>query len=363
MRVLIIGAGPTGLTAAVELARQGLEAHVIDRRDNQSTWSRAVGIIPKSLELLEPSGVTGKLLAEATKLQRVCMYRNTTRIFDINIRPSPDKVQYGHDYILGLAQDRTESILADVARALGATIDYGVELKDLYDDGRHVTATVSTGPGLADFEYGKYDYLIGADGIKSTVRESLGLDYPGFELPETWSIADVDSDDWQNAGAATICQLPKGKVAVVVPLEAARYRVISNTEDALKALPLKLNVKTIRREGSFKIHIRQVEQYSKGRVYLAGDAAHCHSPVGGRGMNLGIADACDLAERMVEGNLTGYSDARHEEGKRVIGFSESARKTMTSSNPFTRLMVRVVLKTVQAFPTLQRRVSVQVLYG
>ena len=361
MRVLIIGAGPTGLTAAVELARRGIDAHVIDRRDATSTYSRAVGITPKSLEMLEASGVTEKLLAEAMKLKTVRLYRNAEKIFDLEV--AVEEVQYGYDFILGLAQDRTEDILADAARALGATIDYGAELKDLHDNGRRVTATVSTGGDLPDFEYGSFDYVIGADGVGSKTRELLGLGYPGIELPETWSIADVDADDWQNPGAFTICQLDGGKIAVVVPLEPKRYRVISNTSDALKTLPLKMDSKNIRRQGTFKIHIRQVDQYQKGRVFLAGDAAHCHSPVGGRGMNLGIADSVELARRMEEGGLEGYSDARHAEGKLVIGFSEGGRKTMTSANPFTRLMVRAVLKTVQVFPSLQRRVSKQVLYG
>ena len=119
----------------------------------------------------------------------------------------------------------------------------------------------------------------------------------------------------------------------------------------------------IHREGTFKIHIRQVDEYQKGRAFLAGDAAHCHSPVGGRGMNLGIADSCDLARRMAEGDLENYSAARHKEGKQVIGFSEGARKTMTSANPLTRFMVLAILKTVQAIPALQRRISAQMLYG
>ena len=361
MRVLIIGAGPTGLTAAVELSRRGIETHVIDRRDAQSTFSRAVGIIPKSLELLKPSGVTDELINEGMKLQQLKFYRGTQRVLDLRVKV--DEVLYGHDFVIGLAQDRTENILAERARALGAIIDYGVELKGLDDDGRRVAATVSTSGDLSDFEIGKYDYVIGADGVSSTTRECLGLEYSGIELPETWSIADVDADNWPNSEAFTISQLPGGKIVVVVPLEPNRYRVVSNTEDALATLPIDLDVTNIRRQGKFKIQIRQVEQYSKGRVYLAGDAAHCHSPVGGRGMNLGIADACDLARRMAEGGLEDYSDIRHAEGKAVIAFSENNRKTMTSSNPFTRFMVLMVLKSLNRLPFLHTRISRQMLYG
>ncbi|MGI9371134.1 MAG: FAD-dependent monooxygenase, partial [Hyphomicrobiales bacterium] len=206
-------------------------------------------------------------------------------------------------------------------------------------------------------------YVIAADGIRSTVRGNLGIKYPGYELPETWSIADVDVKDWPNAGLFTICQLEDGKVVVVIPLEDARFRVVSNTDNALAALPLDMNVVNLRRAGAFTISVRQVEDYQKGRVFLAGDAAHCHSPVGGRGMNLGIADACDLAARLAEGTQDGYTDARHADGVGVIEGSERARKFVTSTNPLARMAFLGLLKTLSAFPALQKRFSDVVLYG
>ena len=162
-------------------------------------------------------------------------------------------------------------------------------------------------------------------------RQLLNLEFRGHDLPETWSIADVDSEDWPNADTFTLCRLSGGNVVVVVPLEHKRFRVVSNTGDALAALPLKMNATNIRRAGQFKISIRQVAKYSVGRVFLAGDAAHCHSPVGGRGMNLGIADGAELARRMVAGELDGYGDARHKVGEQVIAGSEAVRKVMTSA--------------------------------
>ena len=150
---------------------------------------------------------------------------------------------------------------------------------------------------------------------------------------------------------------------MVAPLEPTRFWVISNTGDALAALPLKMNVTNIRRAGAFKISIRQVAQYGVGRVFLVGDAAHCHSPVGGRGMNLGIADGAELARRMAEGGLEGYGEARHKVGKKTIAGSEAARKVMTSRNPVTRLLVLAVLKTVSLMPALQRQIARKILFG
>ncbi len=353
MKVLIVGAGPAGLTTAVELARRGIVSDVIDLRESGSGLSRAVGILPASLEILKPSGVTGKLLAEGMKFRQVHIYRHSSLALAL-----PLKVSGADDeFILALAQDRTETILRDVLSELGGTVRYGTELVDLCQDANKVTVEMRVG------DKAKYDYVVGADGVRSTTRELLNIDFRGHDLPETWSIADVDAEGWPNTNAFTVCQLRGGKVVVVAPLEPKRFRVISNTEDALAALPLKLNVTNIRRAGEFKISIRQAAQYGVGRVFLVGDAAHCHSPVGGRGMNLGIADGADLARRMAEGGLVGYGEARHKAGKEIIAGSEALRKVITSRNPITRALVLAVLRTASFLPALQRQFAKKILYG
>lgn len=355
LSVLIVGAGPTGLTAAVELARRGVRTKVIDRRDAQSTFSRAVGIMPRSLELLEPSGVAARLLEDGMRFRQVLLHRGSRLVLSLDLQPGTP--QHGYDFLLGLAQDRTEAHLSDALLRSGGEISYETELADFSQDDGKVTAV------MADGKTSAYDFVIGADGVHSTTRQRLGILFPGYDLPETWSIADVDAEGWPNTNAFTACQLDRGGVVVVAPLEPERFRVVSNTGDALAALPLDLKTTNIRREGQFTISVRQVENYTHGRVFLAGDAAHCHSPVGGRGMNLGIADAADLARRMVEGGLEGYSSARHADGAETIAASENARKTMTSANPLTRAVMLGGLKAVSFLPALQRRMSETILYG
>ncbi len=353
MKVLIMGAGPAGLTTAVELARRGIVSDVIDLRESGSGLSRAVGITPASLEILRPSGVTGKLLAEGMKFRQVCIYRHSSLALAL-----PLKVSGADDeFILGLAQDRTETHLREVFSGLDGTVRYGSELVDLRQTVNKVTVE------MRDGSKAEYDYVVGADGARSTTRELLNIDFRGHDLPETWSIADVDAEGWPNTNAFTVCQLSGGNVVVVVPLEPKRFRVVSNTKDALAALPLKLNVTKIRRAGEFKISIRQAARYGVGRVYLVGDAAHSHSPVGGRGMNLGIADGAELARRMAEGGLEGYGEARHKVGKETIAGSEAARKVMTSRNPVTRFLVLAVLRTASFNPALQRQFAKKILYG
>jgi len=353
MKVLIVGAGPAGLTTAVELARRGIVSDVIDLRESGSGLSRAVGFLPASLEILEHSGVTGKLLAEGMKFRQVRFYRHSSLALALPLKGSGAD----DEFILGLAQDRTETHLRDVLSELGGTVRYGTELVDLRQDANKVTVEMRDGAKA------EYDYVVGADGSRSTTRELLNIDFRGHDLPETWSIADVDAEGWPNTNSSTVCLLSGGKFVVVAPLEPQRFRLVSNTEDALAALPLKLNVTNIRRAGEFKISIRQAAQYSVGRVFLVGDAAHCHSPVGGRGMNLGIADGAELARRMVEGGLEGYGEARHKVGKEIIAGSEALRKVMTSRNPVTRFLVLAVLRTASFMPALQRQFAKKFLYG
>ena len=347
MRVLIAGAGPAGLTTAVELARLGVSATVVDRKADASTLSRAVGIMPRSLNLLAASGVSERLLAEGVKMRAVRVYSNRHRLLTIPLEGAhPD---YG--FALALAQDRTEAALRDALRGLGSEVRYATEVTGLTQSGDEVVVQTRDGAEAA------YDFVVGADGISSTVRQALGLRFDGFELPKPWSIADVDAIDWPNAESFTVCLVSGGRVAVVAPLEANRYRVVSNTPDALDTLPLDLNVTRIHRQGQFTISIRQVADYSVGRVYLVGDAAHCHSPVGGRGMNLGIADGAELASRLASGNLSGYTQSRHAAGAATIAMSERGRRAVTSANPLRRGVATTLLRVVGKTPALRRRLA------
>ena len=351
MRILIVGAGPTGLTAGVELARRGIVADIIDRKEKASTLSRAVGILPRSLDILGPSGVRERILDEGIKMRKISVYRGRSEALSFSLAGAHPKWDFG----LALAQDKTEAALHDAFVNLGGRIQYSTELKSLTQDDASVL--IKTGKGNAI----KYDYVIGADGIQSVTRKSLGIEFVGRDLPETWSIADVDAKGWENYDRFTMCMLPEGTVVVVAPLERERFRVISNTKDALETLPLDMDVKNIRRQGTFNISIRQVTDYSMGRVFLAGDAAHCHSPAGGRGMNLGIADAAELAERFENGTLDGYSESRHADGVRTIAASERIRKIVTTKKPFGQGLVRLALAIINVFPPFQKMMAKQFL--
>ena len=353
MKVVIAGAGPTGLTAALELERRGIETCIVDKRPEGSGFSRAVGIMPKSLEILTPSGVTGRLLADGIRMADFHVFLDAREAMSFSTRGADP----AYDFLLALPQDRTEAIMRERLAELGREVAFSTALVDIEQDDDGIFAIFEDGRREAA------DYLIGADGIHSAARQTLGLAYNGYDLPETWSIADVEARDWPHNNSFVVSAMQGGRVAVVAHIGPTRYRVISNTPDALETLALPLDVTEIHRQGEFNISIRQVDSYQLGRVFLAGDAAHCHSPVGGRGMNLGIADAADLARRMADGDLSGYSAARYAEGKTVIAESEGARKIITSGKISRRLLFRVALAAVNALPPLKQRAARVALRG
>ena len=199
--------------------------------------------------------------------------------------------------------------------------------------------------------------------MQSTTRENIGLKFNGVDLEETWSVADLETTDWPHRNTFNLTLLDDGKMAAIVPLNNHRIRVVANTDNALEAVPKDLNISETNRQGTFKIAVRQVNTYQRGNVFLAGDAAHCHSPVGGRGMNLGIADAVCLAQCIASDNVTAYSGERHPAGSRTIGNSERARKLLSSQKPLVRGALVSTLKLTAKSSIMQRQLIDQLLYA
>ncbi|MDF1683269.1 MAG: NAD(P)/FAD-dependent oxidoreductase [Legionellaceae bacterium] len=356
MNILIVGAGPVGLTAGVELARQGAHVEIIEKKEAGSTLSRAIGINPHSLKILEASGVTEKLLAEGIKYEAAHFYHQKKPWVTLQLNAA-SPIQYGYNFMLGLPQDRTESILSKVFTHLGGSIHYDTKLKSITQGKEGVIAKTSAGQAFS------CDYLIGADGVHSVTRQLIGIDCEYTELPEIWSIADVDADRNDLADGVSVYLLDPGKIVFIAPIGERRFRLVSNTKQVLKVIPTDLNITKIRREAEFKINIGQVKNYQKGRVFLAGDAAHAHSPVGGRGMNLGIADAADLAEKLVTGAGDEYTASRYAEGKKIIAGSEMLRKILGTTSPWRHFLVLKLFKLIAAVPALQRKFASKFLYG
>lgn len=349
MKILIVGAGPSGLTAALELTRQGIMPDIIDKKQEPSSLSRAVGIFPATMKLLEPSGVTERLEAEAIIAKNIRFHKEARQIAELKIAQFDEKFFN----LYALAQDRTEAIFSDRFHELGGRVEYGAELTGLTDNEEGVEVQINN-------ETCHYDLVIGADGAGSRVRQLMGIDFVGYDLDGHWSIADIYTDDYTSEDFCVYFKDTR-KVVIMIPIEVGRFRVISNSDDALGELPIEIPISRIKRSAKFQISVRQAETYAKGHVYLVGDAAHAHSPVGGRGMNLGIADAADLAGRIIHGGLEDYHKDRHKEGKRIINFTERGRKLVLSNSRFVRSLVFMMIGLVSRSSTLSRRAVKNIL--
>lgn len=347
MNVLIVGAGPTGLTAALKLVAKGITPEIVDAKESPSILSRAVGILPESMEHLRESGVSKRILEEGVVFEQLRINIGNTPALEVSTKdvlPS-DRLP------IGLPQNRTESIMSDILKEKGVFVTYNTKVADIETSSTNATVTFENGTRKT------YDWVIGCDGVRSTVREKVGIEYEGYELPELWSIADIDlaSEKYAKVFSAWVLRNKEHDIMVMAPIGQKRVRLVSSTPDSIKALPFELDIQNVRREGSFKISIRQASAYYKGRVLLAGDAAHAHSPVGGRGMNLGIDDAVHAVETLFTNDLHAYETERRTIATQIISSTEKIRKTLVSKNPFTRLFVRIVLFAIHTIPPIRKR--------
>ncbi|MEX1027323.1 MAG: NAD(P)/FAD-dependent oxidoreductase [Candidatus Paceibacterota bacterium] len=349
MNVLIVGAGPTGLTVALELVRQGITPEIVDAKDAPDWRSRAVVVLPRSIEILNRTGVGDRLVEEGVRITKARIHRGEKPLVDLDISELLDDSYF----LLGLAQDRTETLMSEELERRGVSVSYGTEVTSVETADESATVT------FADGSVKTYDWVVGADGVFSQVRESLGISFDGYELEEEWSIADVElntaaEDDriqaWLFAGGRSTRD-----GLVMVPIEEKRLRLVSSTSDSVAALPLELDIKETRRSGTFKISVRNASSYVRGRAVLAGDAAHAFSPVGGRGMNLGIEDAQALAHAILTGTIAQYEVERKAKATKITHSTERARKLIVSNNPFVVFGIHVVSWLIRHSRFLQKR--------
>lgn len=347
-RILIVGAGPTGLTAAVEFARRGIVPRIVDKDEGPTPLSKAVGISAHSLEILEPSGVTERLLAEGIRIRYGYIHSKRARLGAVDFSVLPHRF----NFLLSLPQSDTETIMAAILEGFGGRVDWRTKLVGLKTAGDEVGVELEGPNGR---EAVRYSHIFGADGVNSGVREALGLAFDGYTHERIWSIADVEIVDWPyEPESIQLFFHDGGDVGLIIPIGKDRFRAVSNTPDAMARIPGSYHVAHLFRDDTFHIPIRQAPTYQHGDVFLGGDAAHVHSPVGARGMNLGIEDAASFACRLADGKLDGYTAERHPVGRRWIAFSERALRFAQATNPVETAVRNLAIRVIGHLPALQR---------
>jgi 2-polyprenyl-6-methoxyphenol hydroxylase-like FAD-dependent oxidoreductase len=355
--VLVVGAGPTGLALAAQLAACGVRARLVDRGLDRVRESRALAIQPRTLEVLAGLGVTEELVACGNPAVQLRIHVPgrvlAVPLFDLGL----DDTAY--PYLLFLSQAETERVLGAYLAAAGVPVERGVELTGLSDTGDAAVATLRHRDGRDEVVPARY--VAGCDGAGSAVRGLAGIPFEGSSYPQTFVLADVDADGIE-PGAAHVFVSDSGMLFFFPLGRPAPWRLLAMRPpadrtppgapvvlDEVQALASTYTGGAVQLHGpvwmtNFRLHHRAAAHYRCGRVFVAGDAAHIHSPAGAQGMNTGIQDAVNLGWKLAQtlrgaahpALLDTYEAERAPIGKMVLRFSDRAFTIAASTNPIVR---------------------------
>ncbi|MFM0393329.1 FAD-dependent monooxygenase [Paraburkholderia phytofirmans] len=366
--VLVVGAGPVGLLLGTELQRDHVAVKVIDRMAGRGFFCKALGVTPRTLEIFDDLGIADRAIEAGVWLTGVETRVDATMVPARSMRVPEEGLPYGS---LSLAQYETEQLLEAAYAEHGGQVNYGCTLDSFTDNGDAVEAhlTGSQGESLAI----RCKWLVGCDGAHSKVRSGLGLSFEGEQYPQTFALADVDvvwpyprgpmyRFEWTDAARAkaSLVAVPirgatqRYRLSMIVPDERVASLASTDAPDfeticrlMLPLLPEGTQLSSMRWSSVYRVSHRIASAYGRGRVFIAGDAAHIHPPVGGQGMNTGLQDAHNLAWKLayVAKGLTGpalldsYPAERHPVGVEVVKSTSAALNAVLArqaANPAMR---------------------------
>jgi 2-polyprenyl-6-methoxyphenol hydroxylase-like FAD-dependent oxidoreductase len=367
--VLVIGAGPSGLTLAASLVKKGVATTVVDRQPAGANTSRAAVVNSRTLEVLEVLDVSRRLVKEGVQAPRFTIRdgRRTLIPVDFSVLPTD------YPYSLMVPQATTERLLLDRLTELGGTVLRPKTLTSVAQDADGVTAAFD------DRDVIRARYVVGADGVHSTVRKQAGIGFEGGVYQESFTLADVrlhgeaPADEvilfWATAGLTVVAPLPGDIYRIVAPVadapEAPSAAFIQRLLDERGLGAGRMVVTDVIWGSRFRIHHRVADTYRAGRLLLAGDAAHAHSPAGGQGMNLGIQDGVALADALADvlagahnAGLDVYSAARRPIAQQVVEMTD--RLTRLATLPRAARPIRnTAISLVGRIPSVQRTLAMR----
>jgi len=338
--VLVVGAGPSGLTLAASLVNKGVATTVVDRQAAGANTSRAAVVNARTLEVLADLDVSRRLVKEGVQAPRFTIRDGRRTLIPVDFSTLPTD----YPYSLMVPQATTERLLLDRLTELGGAVIRPKVLASVAQDADGVTAVFEDGDVI------RARYVVGADGIHSTVREQAGIGFDGGVYQESFALADVrlrgeiPVDEvilfWAKAGLTVVAPLPGDIYRIVAPVteapEEPSAAFIQQILDERGFGVGRMVVTDVIWGSRFRIHHRVADTYRAGRLLLAGDAAHVHSPAGGQGMNLGIQDGVALADALArvlggaaDSALDEYSAARRPIAQQVVEMTDRLTRLAT----------------------------------
>ncbi len=384
--VLIVGAGPTGLVLAGECKRYNLSFRIIDSAKGPSTVSKATAVQARTLEVLQIMGIHKKFLEIGTHIKGANIYSAHKRRGHLNFSAIPSPFSL----VIGLEQNKTEGILLKHLEDAGGSVERSTTLLS-YEE-RDGSIFCTTDKAVIETQY-----LVGCDGAHSAVRKSMGCTFKGEQFTDIFSLADIEMD-WEPPHNQLHVFLEKKGTLAMFPLsEKNRFRAVfllerlrgklkesdspqhgiiddkeikDPTLEELQAVihsfvTGKATAKNPRWMANFHINSRLSNTYQKNNVFLCGDAAHIHSPIGGQGMNTGIQDAFNLAWKLAytckgftqnPNLLETYAAERHTLGKKLLKATEKASFMVTTNNPLIKWMRKYIISLLLSFSSIQNKI-------
>ncbi|MFD7262021.1 FAD-dependent oxidoreductase [Streptomyces sp. NPDC059874] len=363
--VAIVGAGPTGLSLAVTLAEAGIDFVLLDRLAEGANTSRAAVVHARTLEVLDeidPSrALSAELIDRGTPIGTFRVREGARSLATVRF----DDLPTAHPYALMVPQDQTEAVLLARLRALGADVHRPYEVTAITQDPDGVTLTTATGETL------RAAHAVGADGMHSAVRAAAGIGFTGSAYEESFVLADI-AMDWAPGAREVSLTLGATGLTVVAPLPGGRHRLVASVAEAPaepdlafvqglldERAPGQATVRSLAWSSRFRIHHRVADRYRAGRLLLAGDAAHVHSPAGGQGMNTGIQDGYALGRAFADKDLDGYEARRRPVALRVVALTDRMTRVATTRNPVLRAVRNTLLPVLSRIPALRRRLATE----
>ena len=363
--ILIVGAGPTGLSLACQLIRFGVDFVIIDRNETTTPHSKAIGVQARTLEIYEQIGLADGLIQKGTLAESARMIEGGKVRGEINFKDT-GKGMSPYPFFLFIEQGEHESILHDFIKSHSNDVRWQAELKSFSQTENGVTAEIKSADDQN--ETIKAKFLVGCDGSKSLVRRMLGLEFEGGTFERLFYVADVQID-WEFPHQSFYVCLAKHTVTAFFPMRGAEnnYRIVGtfpegHDKDEAEILyeeverqivadtELDLDITGVNWFSVYKVHSRSVNKFSNGRCFLAGDSAHIHTPAGAQGMNTGIQDGYNLAWKLamiVKDKasleiLNTYNEERLPNAKRLVKTTDrffllGASKNMFASFVRTRV--------------------------
>ena len=374
--ILIVGAGPVGLTAACELTRHDVPVRIIDKAKERSQTSKALGIFPRTLEVFETMGIVTPVLNAGLRLRGLCIHNQKEEIASIDM----SSVASPYPFVFSLPQSETERILIEHLESLGVSVERERELIGLTQTDTAVHAVIRNANGGE--ETMETPWLLGCDGAHSSTRHLLGMEFEGAPYDESFVLADAKVEAPVSKDQVHLFASAEGIFAIIamredfsrvianIPPESREQNLPETTLEEIQQIADRRGPPGTRLSDAtwisrFHISHRKVKNFRKLRVFLAGDSAHIHSPAGGQGMNTGIQDAFNLAWKLglvVKGHaapqlLASYHVEREPVARGVLNLTDRITRMATLHNPVLQTARNILFPIVTGIGFLEEKIA------